>query len=116
MERLEKRKDRRVGANFDVSFYKVGSRANKPLDGCTLNVSSGGLYFETTAKAIKQGDLLRVELSVPPTQGLLEFGGRIAAFAKVLRADNIGGGIAGGLACDKYGLALEFCHRPKLCI
>jgi PilZ domain len=117
MERPEKRKDRRLGADFDVSFYKVGARSNKPLDGHALNVSSGGLYFETAIETIKQGDLLKVEISVPPTRGSLEFGGRIAAFAKVLRADNIGGQLAGDNSVrDKYGLALEFCHQPKLCI
>ncbi len=117
MERPEKRKDRRLGANLNISFHKVGSRANEPCHGCTVNVSSGGLYFETTTGTIKQGDLLRVELSVPPTPGLLEFGGKIAAFAKVLRADNISGDITGsGSACNKYGVALQFCHRPKLCI
>ena len=117
MDRPEKRRDRRLGADFDVSFYKVGSTANEPYNGQTVNVSSGGLYFETTARTIEQGDRLRVELSIPPTPGLLEFGGKIAAFAKVLRAHNIGGDSAGGNStCNKYGVALQFCDRPKLCI
>jgi hypothetical protein len=80
-------------------------------------VGPGGLYVETAAQTIEQGDLLRVEISIPPTPGLLEFGGKIAAFAKVLRADNIGGDIAGGGSTgNKYGVALRFCDRPKLCI
>jgi len=117
MDRPERRRDRRLGASFDVSFYKVGSTANEPYDGHAVNVGPGGLYVETTARTIEQGDLLRVELSIPPTPGLLEFGGKIAAFAKVLRADNIGGDIAGGNStCNKYGVALQFCDRPKLCI
>ncbi len=117
MDRPERRMDRRLGADFDVSFYKVGSTANEPYDGHTVNVSSGGLYFETTARTVEQGDLLRVELSIPPTPGLLEFGGKIAAFAKVLRAYNIGGHATGSdSTCNKYGVALQFCDRPKLCI
>lgn len=117
MDRPERRRDRRLGADFDVSFYKVGSTANEPYNGQTVNVSSGGLYFETTARTIEQGDRLRVELSIPPTPGLLEFGGKIAAFAKVLRAYNIGGHVTGSdSTCGKYGVALQFCHRPKLCI
>ncbi len=117
MDRPERRRDRRQGARFDVSFYKVGSTTNKPYDGHTVNVGRGGLYIETTARTIEQGDMLRVELSIPPTPGLLEFGGKIAAFAKVLRADHIGGDIvAGGSTCNKYGVALQFCQRPKVCI
>lgn len=115
MDRPERRRDRRLDADFDVSFYKVGSMLSEPCGGHTLNVSPGGLYVETTEQKIEQGDLLRVELSVPPTPGLLEFGGKIAAFARVLRANHIGGDIAaGGSTCNKYGVALQFCNRPKL--
>jgi len=117
MDRPERRRDRRQGASFDISFYKVGSTANEPYDGHTVNVGPGGLYVETTAQTIEPGDVLRVELSIPPTPGLLEFGGKIAAFAKVLRAHNIGGDSTGGNStCNKYGVALQFCDRPKLCI
>jgi hypothetical protein len=117
MDRPERRKDRRVGVSLDVSFYKVGSTASEPYDGHAVNVSPGGLYFETMTRTIEQGDMLRVELSIPPTPGLLEFGGKIAAFAKVLRAGHIGGRVTGsGATCNKYGVALQFCDRPKLCI
>jgi hypothetical protein len=117
MDRPERRRDRRLGASFDISFYKVGSTANEPYDGHTVNVGPGGLYVETTARMVSPGDMLRVELSIPPTPGLLEFGGKIAAFAKVLRADNIGNDTVGGSStCSKYGVALQFCRRPRLCI
>ncbi|MHC4541617.1 MAG: PilZ domain-containing protein, partial [Planctomycetota bacterium] len=85
MERAEKRRDRRLGARFGILCHAVGSTANKSCDGHTVNVSSGGLYFETTG-TFEPGSLLHVELSIPPTPGLLEFGGRIAGFARVLRA------------------------------
>lgn len=117
MDRPERRRDRRLGASFDVSFYKVGSTANEPYDGHAVNVGPGGLYVETTARTIEPGDMLRVELSIPPTPGLLEFGGKIAAFAKVLRAYNIGSHVTDSdSTCNKYGVALQFCHRPRLCI
>jgi hypothetical protein len=107
MDRSEKRRHKRLGAKYNLSCRKVGSTANIPYDGHTVNVSTGGLYFETTTDIFEQGNLLKVELSIPPTSGLLEFGGKIAGFAKVLRTDSISG---------RYGVALQFCRSPKLSI
>jgi len=80
---------------------------NLSYSGYTLNVSTGGLYFETEAGIFEQGNLLKVELDIPPTSGLLEFGGKIAGFARVLRTDSASG---------KYGVALQFCRPPKLSV
>ncbi len=107
MDRPEKRRHRRLGAQYNISCRKVGSTAHTSYDGYTINVSPGGLYFETATGIFEQGNLLRVELSIPPTSGLLEFGGKIAGFAKVLRTV---------LASGRYGVALQFCRPPKLCI
>jgi hypothetical protein len=105
MDRTEKRKHRRLGANYNISCRKIGSTENRAYDGFTANVSPGGLYFETDTDTFEQGNLLKVELSIPPTSGLLEFGGKIAGFAKVLRTDSI---------ADGFGVALQFCRPPKL--
>jgi len=107
MDRPEKRRHRRLGAKYDISCRIVGSTENKPCEGHTVNVSPGGLYFQTETKTFTPGNLLAVELSIPPTSGLLEFGGKIAGFAKVLRTDSASG---------KYGVALQFCRAPRLCI
>jgi hypothetical protein len=107
MDRSEKRRHKRLGAHYNISCRKVGSTAYTFYDGCTINVSPGGLYFETATGIFEQGNLLKVELSIPPTSGLLEFGGKIAGFAKVLRTDSASG---------RYGVALQFCRPPKLCI
>ena len=109
MDRPEKRRHRRLGAQYNISCRKVGSTAHTSYDGHTVNVSPGGVYFqtETETETFMPGNLLTVELSIPPTSGLLEFGGKIAGFAKVLRTDSASG---------KYGVALEFCRPPKLSI
>lgn len=117
MDGPEKRKYKRLGAKFDISCSKVGTIARQFYSGSTLNVSPGGLYFETTAEAFEKGNLLKFELSIPPSPGLLQFGGKIAGFAKVLRIDNIcSSSTVTGSASDRYGVALQFCRSPKLCI
>jgi hypothetical protein len=117
MDRDERRKYKRLGAKFDLSYREVGSATDRTHSGCTVNVSTGGLYFETEDKAFKPGSLLEVELSIPPERGLLEFGGRISGFARVLRTDNIYDSARGtDLTFGKYGVALQFCQSPKLCM
>ena len=106
MNSPEKRKFRRLPITLGLSCRKVGSAAEKLHKGCTVNVSPGGLYFETVDGAFETGNLLKVELTIQPTAGLLEFGGRISGFGRVLRTCSHSG---------KYGVALEFCRSPKLC-
>lgn len=117
MDRPEKRKHRRVSAQYNISCREVGSTVSKCYDGCTMNVSPGGLYFETSAETFERGSLLKVELAIPPTSGLLEFGGKIAGFAKVLRTANIGSEARStDLAPESRGVALQFCRPLKLCV
>ncbi len=117
MDRAEKRKYKRLGAKFDMSCREVGSAAERAHTGCTVNVGPGGLYFETENATFKPGSLLEVELSIPPRRGLLEFGGRISGFAKVLRTDNIYDSARGtNLSSEIFGVAVQFCRSPKLCM
>ena len=109
----EKRKYGRQAVKLDLSCRKVGLPAEKAYTGCTVNVSPGGLYFETTAEAFRPGNVLKVELSIPPTAGLLELGGCICGFGKVLRTENPGENTK--LPARRYGVAVEFCQSPKLC-
>ena len=112
----EKRKYKRLPIKLDLSCRKVGSTGEKFHTGCTVNVSPGGLYFETAADVFKPGNLLKVELSIPPTAGLLEFGGSIAGLGKVLRIHTICDSRTDtNLLSARSGIALEFCQSPKLC-
>ena len=113
----EKRKYKRLPITLDLSCYKVGSTAEKFHTGCTVNVSPGGLYFETATETFKPGNLLKVKLSIPPTAGLLELGGRISSVARVLRACDIRDSRTDtNLRSYRYGVAVEFCQPLKLCM
>ena len=117
MDRLEKRRYKRLKAAYNISCQKIGSGENKSYGGCTVNVCPGGLYFEIPDNVFEKGELLKVELTVQPTPGLLEFGGKIAGFAKVIRACNVtDSAVQTDLSSDTYGVALEFCRPPKLCL
>jgi hypothetical protein len=113
----ERRRFRRAGAELDISFNEVGTEAKQHYIGHTVNISPGGLYFQTSAdifqpRNLPQGTLFKVELSIPPTKGLLEFGGKIAGFAKLLRTCKI----SDPLLPVNCGVALEFCQSPKMSV
>lgn len=101
----ERRKHRRLPIRLDVICQGVGSEEKRLHRGNTLDVSTGGLLMETNSDGFVAGDLVSVGLEVPPTEGLLAFGGQFSSFARVKRVypDTPAGCIA-----------LEFCRRPKL--
>ncbi len=116
MVNTEKRKYKRLPIKLSLSYRKVDSTAKESHTGCTVNVSPGGLYFETAADAFKKGSLLKVELSIPPTAGLLESGGSISGLGKVLRTHSISGSRTDTEPPSvRSGIALEFCRPLKLC-
>jgi hypothetical protein len=112
----EKRKFKRVEVALGLSCRKVDSPSAELYEGRTVNVSPGGIYFETGAAVFEPGNLLRIMLSIPPTAGLLEFGGEISALARVLRVFGPEASEPGcGRRCGEYGVAVEFWQKPRLC-
>ncbi len=107
----ERRKHRRLSIKLNILCWKVGIPGEDFLKGSTLNVSTGGLLFQTTSSDLKKGDLLNIKVDVPPTSGLLELGGTISSFGRVLRSGEIGD--TGLDVSEEYGVALEFCKSPK---
>jgi hypothetical protein len=117
MNSTERRKYKRLPIKLELLCSKVDSTPKESHTGCTANVSPGGLYFETSADVFKPGNLLKVELSIPPTTGLLETGGSVSGLGKVLRSDNIRGTYKNtGQPSVRFGVALEFCRPLKLCM
>jgi hypothetical protein len=114
MARPERRRHKRLPTRIALSCSKIGSTGEKAHKGFTVNVSCGGLYFQTLAATFKMGSLVKVELSIPPTTGVLEFGGTIWSFAKVLRIHKIQDSQVRMTSSSKYGVALEFCQPPRL--
>ena len=113
MDNSERRKGKRLSAKFNLSCSKLGVMPEQNCSGRTVNVSPGGLYFETAAEiAFDAGNLLKIELAIPPTSGELELGGRISVLGKVVRTSDAKNESI--LNSDTHGIALEFCRSPRL--
>jgi len=115
MDGPERRTYKRSSKKLAVSYRKIAPTDQISHEGQTSNVSPGGLYFRARTTTLEPGNLVAIEVSIPPTAGVLEFGGRISGLARVLRAHSIR-----DLGPDIYspagtcGVAVEFCQRPKL--
>jgi hypothetical protein len=112
MEGSERRRYKRLSMEFELSCRKVSPSDQTIHSGQTINVCPGGLYFRTSTAQFKPGHLLKVELSIPPTPGLLELGGRIAGLARVLRTYRPAP--AGPLQDTELGVAVQFSRRPRI--
>jgi len=108
----ERRKFQRIDKKLDITCRTVGNCCDKSYLAYTVNVCPGGIYFETEHGDFAPGNIINLKLSIPPTEGLLEFGGKISGYAKVLRTIHIGGHVPS----RKHGIAVEFCEPPKLCL
>ena len=117
MDGSERRKFKRLEIEYDILCSKVNSEAKDYKFGYTVNACSGGLFFETEEKTFEQGELLEIQLAIPPTTGLLESGGKVGGLARVLRVGEIiKTQKADNLSSNKYGVAVEFCRPLRLCI
>jgi hypothetical protein len=105
----DRRRHKRIALKMSVCCQKVGLSDGRLYSGRTLNVSPGGLLLEMKGTGLRDGELLSVEMSVPATEGLLDFGGSFSSYARVVRA--------GDTLCGNdpdHAVALEFCESPKL--
>lgn len=117
MEGAEKRKFKRFGGKYDVSCTRFDSIKEQFQEGHTVNLCPGGLYFKTRLNSYEPGDLIKIKLMIPPAHGLLEFGGSMAGYAKVLRIEEIeDSDFYRGESKGGYGVAVEFCRPLRLCL
>lgn len=112
-ENEERRSHNRIALKLSVVCHKVGLTSARTYTGNTLNVSPGGMLMEVNNRDFGHGELLSVEMSVPPTAGLLEYGGRFSSYARIVRVHGPKY-IKSTRSSDLHTVALEFCESPKL--
>jgi len=113
---VEKRKFKRLPLKLHLSCQRIDSASEGLHTGYTVNVGPGGVYFETPHKMFEPGHLIKIDMSIPPTDGLLEFGGRLSGFAKVLRTHPVAADITDAAGNSFHGVAAEFCQSPHLSV
>lgn len=108
----DRRRHRRFPLRLSVFCQRVGHSAGKLYSGRTVNVSPSGMLVEMHSDGLRDGELLSVEMTVPPTEGMLEFGGSISSYARVVRSRD--DEKPGRTPSYEKTVAIEFCNSPKL--
>ena len=105
----EKRAHRRLKISLPIKFYKEGIGRSTIFSSQTINVSTGGTYFETTADDFEVGDRLALELGIPTDDTRFPLPGKIVTVGQVLRRITIEDTPnKNGLTFSRYGLGMRF--------
>jgi hypothetical protein len=110
----DRRIDHRVPLGLTAVCHKVGQPPGRTYTAMSVNVSPGGMLMEVNTSDLKEGQLLSVEMSVPPTEGLLEFGGRFSTYARIVRVQSGEQDRPPARLAEPQKIALEFCRSMKL--
>lgn len=114
----DRRLYRRIPLKLAVLCQKAGLMEGRLYTGNTINVCPGGVLMEINGAGLDVGELVNLELAVPPTQGLLEYGGRFSTYARILRIQSPPSispeEAMTGEGSDIYRVAMEFCEVPRL--
>lgn len=104
----ERRKHRRLPIRTDIFCRKIGSLQEHSFSANSLNISPDGLLVEIGQKAIIDlGELFNIELDVPQADRADQIGGKVSAYAKVLRVSQP------DQKAGKKQIAFQFCSRPQ---
>jgi hypothetical protein len=112
----EKRSHRRLYIRLPLEYRKRDAGRSSGFRTMTINVSTGGVYFETTDEGIRVGDILDFELGIPPGDSRFPLPGRIANKGKVVRTIAIQDQDVeiGVPSYSRFGVAAQFQEEFKI--
>ena len=106
----DKRKHRRLPVKVGVSCRKVGSLHDHIFSGNTVDICPDGLLVESSQNfATATGDLFNIELDIPDADRADQIGGKVSAFARVIRIVDLQHEQKTG----RKHIAFQFCTRPQ---
>lgn len=109
---IERRAHRRMVIRLPVECRNEVHSETYIVRTITRDVSTGGMSFELDAPDFRVGDRLRIDLTVPPAEGVSPYQGRASCRAEVLRVDQIPVANAGGV--ERHLIAARFLGRLRL--
>ena len=109
----DRRRHHRLPLRLEVLCRRVGSSAAGTCSAKTLNVSTGGMLVEISESRqdYQPDELLSIDMTVDPGEGMLEYGEKLSSYARILRIHT---GLERGHSSSKARIAMQFCQPPKL--
>ena len=109
----ERRRHRRLQMALPVEFRRSAEPSAGPYRSVARDVSTGGIYFETMLEDLRKGELLDIELTIPPGEGHFPYQGRVSSVAAVVRTKKLAS-LASQVANPRIGVAAAFRESFKL--
>ncbi len=114
---METEKERRIHERhhlkLDVFCQTVGLAGGRFYSGSTVDVSPSGVLVEIYETGLGVGQLVSVDMPVPPSEDMLDYGGRFSGYARIVRIeDQQENDLRRDLSTQ--AVALEFCQSPRL--
>lgn len=106
----ERRRNRRRPLATSVYCRRVGAADSRLFSGDAVNVSPSGVLVKMRGLSLRDGELVSVEMTVPPSGGIHEQNGSFSSYARVVRIDDLLQ--SAGSAKE---VAMEFCESPRFC-
>ena len=111
----EKRAHRRLDIHLPLEYRRQAKARSNVYRTMTVNVSTGGLYFITADESLLPGDVLALEMEVPPGDGPFPQESRISTTGEVIRTTVIDSETKpNGVKFSRYGVAAKFQKDFKL--
>ena len=111
----EKRVHRRLQVNLPLDYRRADSYRPSVSRTTTVNVSTGGVYFETAATDLQVGDRLLLDLGIPHDDNRFPQHGKISTGGQVVRTTIVEDGpVGGGTPPARRGVAVRFQDAFKL--
>ena len=85
----ERRGHRRLRMSLPLEYRRLGRPSTELYRSVVRDVSTGGIFFETALDDLKKGDLLEIELTIPPGEGHFPYQGRVSSKAEVVRTEKL---------------------------
>jgi len=106
----DRRMHRRLRMSLPLEYRRVGRPSTELHRSIVRDVSTGGIFFETVLDDLRKGDLLEIELTIPPGEGHFPYQGRVSSTAAVVRTEKL----AGQISAPRLGVGAAFQKGFKL--
>ena len=111
----DKRLHRRLDMKLPLEYRYAELSEGLALQSLTSNISTGGLYFETTDEGLQPGDVLAFKLGIPADDARFPQHTTISTEGTVVRSARVEAhGYDKQEAVTRFGIAAEFQKGFKL--
>ncbi|MBN1127222.1 MAG: PilZ domain-containing protein [Sedimentisphaerales bacterium] len=113
-QETDRRAHRRLNLRLAVLCRKVGAGAERPYTGNTLNISPSGALMQISGMKLFKGEMLNIEIAIPPARDLLKNGGRFSTQGQVIRIESMESSRRADEYVETQQIAVEFSRSPHL--